>query len=242
MDDRRLRRALRGRDRRPVYHTNSPEECAYVLAHSRCPRPYLEDAVQREKIARCETSSRARHVVHDGEVDGAPSLADLRGAARPGRRASNARATASRARDAATIVYTSGTTGPPKGCVLTHANLLHVADVRSERDELSRRCDLHVPSAGPLAGAGRRVGRPRLRATLVVLERRSEAAARRHRRGGPTHFPSVPRCSRRSTPAMVSRRGRVAAFAAALFRLGDRDRRRRARRDAGGPAGRCSGA
>ena len=29
--------------------------------------------------------------------------------------------------DVATIVYTSGTTGPPKGCELTHANLLATA-------------------------------------------------------------------------------------------------------------------
>src|SRR5439155_10914235 len=34
--------------------------------------------------------------------------------------------------DVAMIVYTSGTTGPPKGAMLTHANLLAVADATAE--------------------------------------------------------------------------------------------------------------
>ena len=39
------------------------------------------------------------------------------------------RSAAAKASDLATIIYTSGTTGRPKGCELTHANLL--ADVRN---------------------------------------------------------------------------------------------------------------
>ena len=39
------------------------------------------------------------------------------------------RAAAAKASDLATVIYTSGTTGRPKGCELTHENLL--ADVRN---------------------------------------------------------------------------------------------------------------
>jgi long-chain acyl-CoA synthetase len=48
--------------------------------------------------------------------------------------AAEERRTAVRADDVATIVYTSGTTGRPKGCVLTHRNLL--ADVKAGNDVL----------------------------------------------------------------------------------------------------------
>ncbi len=43
----------------------------------------------------------------------------------------------------ATLVYTSGTTGKPKGAVLTHANLLHQV-----RYGAVRRCTLHYATLG----------------------------------------------------------------------------------------------
>ena len=92
---------------------------------------FVEDAAQVAKIATVRGgAARAR-------------ARDRRSTARPRARSRSptcARAgprTATRSRasgprrstpaDAATIVYTSGTTGPPKGCVLTHANLLSTA-------------------------------------------------------------------------------------------------------------------
>jgi long-chain acyl-CoA synthetase len=36
----------------PVYHTNSPEECAYVLSHAGVKVLILEDAKQAAKIAK----------------------------------------------------------------------------------------------------------------------------------------------------------------------------------------------
>src|SRR3712207_4626160 len=38
--------------------------------------------------------------------------------------------------DVATIVYTSGTTGPPKGCMLTHRNVRFTMDAYVERVHL----------------------------------------------------------------------------------------------------------
>jgi long-chain acyl-CoA synthetase len=35
----------------PIYHTNSPEECAYVLAHSDSRLIFCEDAAQAAKVA-----------------------------------------------------------------------------------------------------------------------------------------------------------------------------------------------
>src|SRR5919109_4345517 len=64
----------------PVYHTNSPEECEYVLSHSGSKVILLENAAQAAKIARVrESLPELEHVVVlTGEAEGAITLADLR--------------------------------------------------------------------------------------------------------------------------------------------------------------------
>src|SRR3954453_16538427 len=64
----------------PVYHTNSPEECEYVLSHAGVKVLLLEDAAQAAKIAKVRANlPELEHVVVlVGEADGAITLADLR--------------------------------------------------------------------------------------------------------------------------------------------------------------------
>jgi long-chain acyl-CoA synthetase len=45
-------------------------------------------------------------------------------------------AAAVRPADTATIVYTSGTTGPPKGCITTHANVMQTARMYEQQIDL----------------------------------------------------------------------------------------------------------
>jgi len=122
----------------PIYHTNSPGECEHVLGDSRARLVFCEDAAQAAKIAQIrDTCPDLEYVViiDDGEVPDAMTLSELR------RRGEDVDASAVDDRiemiepdDLATLVYTSGTTGPAKGCMLTHANFLAAA--RMYQDQL----------------------------------------------------------------------------------------------------------
>src|SRR3954465_3643128 len=118
----------------PVYHTNSPEECEYVLSHSGAKAILLEAAAQRGKLAgvRGALPELEHVIVLTGEAEGAITLADLRSRGE-GSAVAEDRGAAGDPDDVATIVYTSGTTGPPKGCVLSHANLLYTAGAYIDR-------------------------------------------------------------------------------------------------------------
>src|SRR5215208_6476630 len=109
----------------PIYQTNSPEECQYVLENSDAKVVVVEDDEQLEKIRKVRDSlPLLEHVIRmTGESDDAISFAGLeaRGA---GRDASEweARWESVTPEDFCTFIYTSGTTGPPKGCVISHGN------------------------------------------------------------------------------------------------------------------------
>jgi long-chain acyl-CoA synthetase len=180
----------------PIYHTNSPEECRYVLEHSGARAVVCEDAAQLEKVQAVASECPAlEHVLTIDEAPGAPSLRALRdrGTAASGDELDR-RSTAVAAGDVATIVYTSGTTGPPKGCMLTHGNL--ISTVRTYR----RALDLDEGMSGfmflPLAHSLARVvqfvaldgG-----GTLTFWGGRPDALLDDVARARPTHLPSVPR-------------------------------------------------
>jgi long-chain acyl-CoA synthetase len=180
----------------PIYHTNSPEECRYVLEHSGARAVICEDAAQLEKVQAVAADCPAlEHVLTIDEAPGAPSLRELRerGTA-VGDDELERRSAALAADDLATIVYTSGTTGPPKGCMLTHGNVLYM--VRAYRDVL----DLGEGLSGfmflPLAHSLARVvqfvaldgG-----GTLTFWGGRPDALLDDVARAHPTHLPSVPR-------------------------------------------------
>ena len=109
----------------PVYQTSSAEQVEWILTDSSACAVFAETSAHAEIVGsiRGRLPGLAR-LWMTGELDalasgGARISAEQLEQCRAGRTAA----------DLATIVYTSGTTGRPKGCQITHGNLL--ADVRN---------------------------------------------------------------------------------------------------------------
>jgi long-chain acyl-CoA synthetase len=101
----------------PVYPTASPAQLRHLLADSGAVLALADSAEQRRALDEAGPALRAA-TLPLGDVlrpDPAPSATAVAELAR--------RRGAVRADDLATIVYTSGTTGDPKGCMITHRNL-----------------------------------------------------------------------------------------------------------------------
>jgi long-chain acyl-CoA synthetase len=127
----------------PIYQTNSPEECLWVLSDSDACAIVCENEEQLNKIV--AISDRVPNlrtvIVMDppaGELPlNAITLEQVRERGRTRTAAElDARRAAVHPDDALTFIYTSGTTGPPKGCVLTHGNYRAIIDMISEAGEI----------------------------------------------------------------------------------------------------------
>ncbi len=129
-----------------VYATNPPEQCAYVLGHSEAHVFFVEDEEQLDKAlqVRGQLPHLERIVVMDPEgLEGFsdPQVLTLEELRALGRAAWDPDGLADRWRhasedDVAILLYTSGTTGPPKGAMLTHRNLLWTAEALGRANAL----------------------------------------------------------------------------------------------------------
>ncbi len=108
----------------PIYETSSAYEVEWILSDSGARAAFAETDKHAETIGQVRGNAPALEQVWpierpDGQPLG-PDAADVTDEQAEQRR------TARKAADLATIVYTSGTTGQPKGCEITHGNLLYV--------------------------------------------------------------------------------------------------------------------
>ncbi|MDN4612550.1 AMP-dependent synthetase/ligase [Arthrobacter burdickii] len=112
----------------PIYETSSAHQVAWILEDARPAVVFVEDRQKAEivldaagRAGRADTTTVVR--LAPGDPGDGATLMSLTGA---GTAVSDAALEAARSSrslaDAASIVYTSGTTGRPKGCVITHGN------------------------------------------------------------------------------------------------------------------------
>jgi long-chain acyl-CoA synthetase len=119
----------------PVYETSSPAQIEWILSDSAAKAVFVETPAHRTSVD--SVVDRLPEVSHIWQIDG-PGADGAAGAideltalgAQIDDEEIHTRRKEVGADDTATLVYTSGTTGRPKGCELTHRNLL--SEVRSD--------------------------------------------------------------------------------------------------------------
>lgn len=127
----------------PIYSTLSQSQVHYLLDHSACHVLIVSNRKNYDAIAPLLPALRElRHIISLEDLEGttcATSLPRLLAAApdRPDWTAVKQQALHTLPGDTATIVYTSGTTGTPKGVMLTHGNILF--DLQKCIDRLGKR-------------------------------------------------------------------------------------------------------
>jgi long-chain acyl-CoA synthetase len=180
----------------PVYPTNSPRECAWVLGNSGARALFCETETQRAKIDQVRDDlPELEHVIGIEPGAGEMTLTELRERGTGGDASElSSRQAALDAQDAYTIIYTSGTTGPPKGVVLTHRNAISVCEMVQELEfiEPGASTYLFLPLAHAFALTAQ-IASYDLGTSITYFGGDSKKILEELIETHPTYLPSVPR-------------------------------------------------
>ncbi len=121
----------------PIYDTSASDQIEWILSDSGARAVFVETGTHRVEVDK--VIDKLPDVGHIWQIDG-PSEGGAAGAVDEltalGADVADSdvrdRSNGIKADDTATLIYTSGTTGRPKGCELTHRNLL--AEIRADLD------------------------------------------------------------------------------------------------------------
>ncbi len=139
-----------------VYNTASAEELAYAVGHTGATVAVVEDQgfAERFGLARQQAPGLQLVIVETGGDSSARAWGDI-AAADPLDLA--AAATRTKPDDIATVIFTSGTTGPPKAVAITHANVCATADAVVARAGVGSLTGMRMVSYLPMAHIAERV-------------------------------------------------------------------------------------
>jgi long-chain acyl-CoA synthetase len=205
----------------PIYQTNSPEECRYVLENSDSQVVVVEDAEQLEKVrdVRDQLPQLEHVVLMTGNADDAISMEELAAKGAAGDDAMwEALYSAVTPEDICTFIYTSGTTGPPKGCIISHGNYRAMLDMVNETSviEDGDLAYLYLPLAHSFALLIQ-FGSFDLGTAIAYWERDPLKILPNLAELKPTYFPSVPRIFEKIYTAATSGMEKEGGLKKAIF-------------------------
>ena len=205
----------------PIYQTNSPAECQYVLENSDAKVVVVEDEEQLAKIREVRDSlPLLEHVVlMTGSGEDAISLDELaqHGAGRSAAEWEE-RWRSVEPSDISTFIYTSGTTGPPKGCIISHGNYRAMLDMVNKTSVIEEEdvAYLYLPLAHSFALLIQ-FGSFDLGTTIAYWERDPQKILPNLAELKPTYFPSVPRIFEKIYTAATSAIEKEGGLKKAIF-------------------------
>jgi long-chain acyl-CoA synthetase len=205
----------------PIYQTNSPDECRYVLENSDSKVVVVEDAEQLEKVrqVRDRLPQLEQVVLMTGSAEDALSSEDLAAKGDAGDASRwEALYSAVTPEDICTFIYTSGTTGPPKGCIISHGNYRAMLDMVKETSVIEEGdvTYLYLPLAHSFALLIQ-LGSYDLGTTIAYWERDPLKIMPNLAELKPTYFPSVPRIFEKIYTAATSGMEKEGGLKKAIF-------------------------
>ncbi len=117
----------------PIYASNTPEDVAYILNHSEAKVVFVENETQFKKLQKQDLPHLKKIILFEGTAqNGALTLESLKELGKLEEAKTPAlfesRLLGSEPKDLVTLCYTSGTTGVPKGAMLSHENFMSMLE------------------------------------------------------------------------------------------------------------------